>query len=178
MNFFEKFFVNRFNEFRVPRTVFSMLKGANLQISGLFLEIGAGLGYTSLKIFDKYHPEKVVITDYDPNQVKDAERYALKKYGSVPSEIHFQREDALQLSFEDETFDFVLGTLCFHHIETRVLDFVNTPKALEQIYRVLKPNGHFIYWDRYNRDKIDEFFLSHGGSIQYSGRGKAIYRKT
>ena len=157
MNFFEKFFVNRFNIFKVPRTIFSILKKANLEISGSLLEIGAGLGYTSLKIFDKYHPEKIMITDYDPNQVKGAEQYAIKKYGSVPAEIHFQRENALQLSFENETFDFVLGTLCFHHIEMHRNDFVKTPLALEEIRRVLKPSGFLIYYDRWNKNKVDEF---------------------
>ena len=177
MNFIQKFFVNRFNQYQVPRTVFSILRKAHLQITGSFLEIGAGLGYTSCAIFKKFHPEKVMITDYDPLQLKSAEKLALKKFRTLPSEIQFQQEDALQLSFENETFDNILSTLCFHHLESHIHDFVNTLKALEQIYRVLRPSGHFIYWDHYNRDKVDEFFLNHGGSILYSGNGKGVYQK-
>ena len=65
MNFFEKFWVNRLNKMYVPRGVLSLIQKANLQVTGSSLEIGAGIGYTSLAILEKYHPNKMVITDFD-----------------------------------------------------------------------------------------------------------------
>ena len=79
--------------------------------------------------------------------------------------------------FENETFDFVLGTLCFHHIEMHRNDFVKTPLALDVICRVLKPSGFLIYYDRWNKNKVDEFFLNHEDTIRYTHELKAVYQK-
>jgi ubiquinone/menaquinone biosynthesis C-methylase UbiE len=45
--------------------------------------------------------------------------------------------DAHDLQFEDETFDFVYGAAILHH-----LDMV---PALDEIFRVLKPNGKILF---------------------------------
>lgn len=47
-----------------------------------------------------------------------------------------QTGDAMNLSFADETFDFVFSYHALEHIE-------NPGKALREIYRVLKPGGGF-----------------------------------
>lgn len=84
MNVFQKFFVNRFNRRRVPKRVISLLDKAGIAISGTFLEVGAGLGYTSYAIFDKFHPKRVVISDFDPRQIQAGQKLAEKKYGTIP----------------------------------------------------------------------------------------------
>ena len=45
--------------------------------------------------------------------------------------------DAHNLQFEDETFDFVFGAGILHHL--------NMAAALNEIYRVLKPNGKILF---------------------------------
>ena len=45
--------------------------------------------------------------------------------------------DAHDLQFEDETFDFVFGDAILHHL--------NMAPALDEIFRVLKPNGKILF---------------------------------
>ncbi|MEK9628306.1 MAG: class I SAM-dependent methyltransferase [Nitrospinota bacterium] len=45
--------------------------------------------------------------------------------------------DAHDLQFEDESFDFVFGAAILHHL--------NMVTALDEIYRVLKPNGKILF---------------------------------
>jgi ubiquinone/menaquinone biosynthesis C-methylase UbiE len=45
--------------------------------------------------------------------------------------------DAHNLQFEDETFDFVYGDAILHHL--------NMVPALDEIFRVLKPNGKILF---------------------------------
>jgi ubiquinone/menaquinone biosynthesis C-methylase UbiE len=45
--------------------------------------------------------------------------------------------DAHDLQFEDETFDFVYGDAILHHL--------NMTPALDEIFRVLKPNGKILF---------------------------------
>jgi ubiquinone/menaquinone biosynthesis C-methylase UbiE len=178
MNFFEKFWVNRLNKMYVPRGVLSLIQRANLQVTGSSLEIGAGIGYTSLAILEKYHPDKVVITDFDISQVEKGQKLAAKKFGTIPSMVEYRQEDALQLSFEDRSFDFVIGTLCFHHIEgNRGQTFVKTPKAFQEVNRVLKPAGIFLYWDLLNRTLVDDFFKQLRYATLFTQKEKAIYQK-
>ena len=51
--------------------------------------------------------------------------------------LDFILMDAHDLQFEDETFDFVYGAAILHH-----LDMV---PALDEIFRVLKPNGKILF---------------------------------
>ncbi|HMF34756.1 MAG TPA: class I SAM-dependent methyltransferase, partial [Candidatus Lokiarchaeia archaeon] len=113
----------------------------------------------------------------DPSQVKQGEQAAIGKFGVLPPQIEYRREDALQLSFDDNTFDFVLGTLCFHHVEDHRQDFIKTPQAFQQIHRVLKLGGIFIYWDRWNKPRVDDFFLQLGYHVLMSQKRKGIYQK-
>jgi SAM-dependent methyltransferase len=177
MNAIEKFFVNHRNKTYVPQLVLEMIDEVSIFITGRVLEIGAGLGYTSFAIWDKFHPEWVFVTDFDPAQIKGARKYATARYGDAPSQLEFRREDVLDLSFADSSIDVVVGTLCFHHIEKDRRDFIKTPLAFEQIRRVLKPGGIFIYYDLWNKSKVDEFFTAVGDGILLTQRQRGVYQK-
>jgi ubiquinone/menaquinone biosynthesis C-methylase UbiE len=58
---------------------------------------------------------------------------------AVSSNSHpdFILMDAHDLQFEDETFDFVFGDAILHHL--------NMASALDEIFRVLKPNGKILF---------------------------------
>jgi len=147
-------------------------------LTGSFLEIGAGLGYTSSAIYDQYHPDRVVVSDYDSAQVRGALVWIREKYGFIPSEFEFRQESALHLSFDDATFDFVLATLVFHHVENQFWQFVNTPLAAREVQRVLKPAGYFIFRDIFRLKKVDALFMEKGFDIMISTRMERIYRKS
>jgi len=57
-----------------------------------------------------------------------------KKMNPYPEEVSFIQGSALDLPFEDETFDFVFCNGVLHHT-------TDTEKGIKEIYRVLKPNG-------------------------------------
>jgi ubiquinone/menaquinone biosynthesis C-methylase UbiE len=61
-----------------------------------------------------------------------------------------KRMDAQNLEFPDNSFDYVLGWGCFMHMP-------DTPGAIKQVYRVLKPGGRTCsYW--YNKSSWTYWF--------------------
>jgi SAM-dependent methyltransferase len=177
MGSFERYFVNRVNRLRVPGTVLRLLDRAGVAVEGTVLEIGAGLGYTSHALFKKYHPERVFICDYDPVQVAGAEALAKKEFGEVPPGFTFCCEDVLALSFGDETFDLVISTLMFHHVELVWRAFDDTPAGIAEIQRVLKLGGVFLFWDIVNQDKIERLLLDAGYALLLSTRRQRVFKK-
>ncbi len=95
------------------------------------LEIGAGTG-TNLP----YYKPDTNLTVIEPS--KDMLNIFLEKAYKYPLNIHIKEGFAEDLPFENETFDGVVSTL--------VLCSVKSPsKVLEEIRRVLKPGGIFIF---------------------------------
>jgi ubiquinone/menaquinone biosynthesis C-methylase UbiE len=176
MNALERFVTYHRNQKRVPKNVLSILDKAGITISGAFLEVGAGLGYTSYAIFDRFHPERVVISDFDPRQIQEGQKLAEKRYGTIPSEFEFRQEDASHLSFKSKSFDFVLSTLTFHHVEKPWWEFKKTPQAVQEIQRVLRPHGAFIFEDISHLKQVDDLFLKAGYTILYKTRRQRIYQ--
>lgn len=99
-----------------------------------FLEVGCGSGAVSKHIAENYHLN-VTGTDLDADQIE----LALESVKDVPT-IRFLEADATKLPFKDNDFDIVLSFGVMHHIP-------NWLDALEEIKRVLKPKGFFVYWD-------------------------------
>ena len=111
-----------------------LLKNISDEKFGRILEVGAGVGITTEFIHKKFPEAFITATDYDLQQVDEA------KARLANSGITVRQEDAAQLSFEDDSFDACFAILVFHHIE-------NFPKAIAEIYRVLKPGGKFYVLD-------------------------------
>ncbi|MFH0989463.1 MAG: class I SAM-dependent methyltransferase [bacterium] len=95
------------------------------------LEIGCGLG-TDLLQFAR-GGALVTGVDLTPRSIELVkQRFAL--YG-LP--VDARVADAEQLPFEDNSFDIVYSFGVLHHTP-------NTPKAINEVYRVLKPGGKII----------------------------------
>ena len=56
--------------------------------------------------------------------------------------------DAHDLQFEDGTFDFVYGDAILHHL--------NMVPALDEIFRVLKPNGKILFVEPLDVNPVGE----------------------
>lgn len=97
-----------------------------------FLEVGCGSGAVSLFCAQTYH-FKVTAVDVDPDMIRTAQADARGK-------VTFAVGDSTRLAFADESFDIVLSFGVMHHIP-------NWLDALEEMRRVLKPKGYFVYWD-------------------------------
>ncbi len=98
------------------------------------LEIGCGIGLVSAYLA-KHYDMTVYGTDFDPEEIQLA-----KEMNERVPNLHFQVEDASNLSFEDNRFNLVVCQNAFHHMP-------GWPKAVAEIGRVLKPGGYLIWLD-------------------------------
>jgi ubiquinone/menaquinone biosynthesis C-methylase UbiE len=92
------------------------------------LELGAGhLDFT----LNYLHPAagEVVATDLEPLFPADLE---------LPEGVRFQKEDALDLSFDDASFDCVIALEVVEHVP-------DDDKFVREGLRVLRPGGKFIF---------------------------------
>lgn len=111
------------------------------------LDVGCGTGNFSIKLA-KMGCEVVGI-DVSEEMLKVAEA----KVREEGLNIKFYKMDAHQMEFEDNTFDGVLSVTAF--------EFLKEPeKAIEEIFRVLKPNGQLLIGTINKNSKWGEMYLS------------------
>ena len=97
-----------------------------------FLEIGCGNGEVS-RYIAKTYMGSVTATDIDSGQID-----ANLKVKDRISNLTFKVADAVNLPYENDSFDVVISFGVLHHIE-------GWQKALSEIDRVLRPGGYIIY---------------------------------
>ncbi|MBI3469258.1 MAG: methyltransferase domain-containing protein [Planctomycetes bacterium] len=93
------------------------------------LEIGVGMGADHIE-WARSQPRSLTGIDLTPRAVEHT-RMRLTLYG-LKSEVFVG--DAEKLPFDDASFDLVYSWGVLHHSP-------NTPEAINQVYRVLRPNG-------------------------------------
>jgi 2-polyprenyl-3-methyl-5-hydroxy-6-metoxy-1,4-benzoquinol methylase len=93
------------------------------------LEIGCGTGlFTSELIKSK---NNITAIDISPELISLA-----KKRLTAPN-VTLLIENAYKTSFDNEKFDFIVGSSVLHHLDVN--------DAIKEIYRLLKPGGKFIF---------------------------------
>ena len=97
---------------------------------GNVLEIGAGTG-VNFKYYESKLIKKITVID------KEIHKTARKR---VLENMTFIEGDAVNLPFEDNSFDTVVETLLLCSVD-------GEDRVVEEIYRVLKPTGQFIHID-------------------------------
>jgi SAM-dependent methyltransferase len=103
------------------------------------LEIGCGLGFETVEYLKR--GVRVTATDLTEPAIQLARaHFALEGVEPVDTRI----EDALDLSFPDETFDAVLADGVVHYTG-------DPARAIREIWRVLKPGGRAILFGFYRR---------------------------
>lgn len=131
----EKLLVNnRWSRKRVLKLVKKLLGYIETGDNTDFLDIGCGDGEVAKYIARTYHG-RVTGIDIDPEQVK----IARENDGDIPH-LKYLEADSTDLPFEDNSFDVVLSFGVLHHIE-------NWDDSLEEIKRVLRKGGYFVYAD-------------------------------
>ncbi|WP_154661629.1 class I SAM-dependent methyltransferase [Bacillus ndiopicus] len=108
-----------------------ILKRENINRNSHILDVGCGTGQTAAYLAYKYGA-KVTGIDINPTMVTKAERRMKKN--SLPVKIIQGSVEKVPLP--DYHFDFI--------ISESVLSFVNKPRALKEIFRLLKNGGRFI----------------------------------
>jgi len=113
---------------RWRRRVFMLTNGIGKQDK--VLEIGCGTGYFTRHIAET--GADVMAIDISPELIKIAQN-ELKKIKNIT----FKIENAYEMTFDDNNFDYVIGSSVLHHLDIN--------KALKEIYRVLKPGGKIVF---------------------------------
>lgn len=103
------------------------------------LDLGCGTGTLALEVKHRQPEADVLGLDADPSVVSRA-RTKAKDAGLA---VRFEKGRADDLPFPDQSFDKVLSTLFFHH-----LDRATRERTAGEIFRVLRPGGelHVADW--------------------------------
>ncbi|MGE7090496.1 class I SAM-dependent methyltransferase [Lysinibacillus sp. NPDC048646] len=108
-----------------------IFRSENIHNNSHLLDVGCGTGQTAAYLASNYGTN---VTGIDINSIMVAKAKKRMKKNSLPVKIiHGSIEQTL---LPDHKFDFI--------ISESVLSFVNKPKALKEIFRLLKNGGRFI----------------------------------
>ncbi len=119
-----------------------VLKGLDIPLDSICLEIGCGLGAGALLINHYYDCRQVIGVDIDPDMIESAKKYIYRPprwAGKIKSHnIDFECQDAAEMSFPDAYFDavFLFGVL--DHIK-------DWRRVIKEVFRVLKTGGVFSF---------------------------------
>ena len=102
---------------------------AHLKSTDKVLEIGCGTGYFTKEIVRT--GALVTAIDISPELLNIA------KQEITETNINFLLDNAYELSFEDNSFDSIVGSSVLHHLEIE--------KAISEMFRVLKPGGIMFF---------------------------------
>lgn len=105
---------------------------------GMFLDAGCGPGHMTLELALALPYAQIVGVDLSQPCIEMGNKLA-DEYG-IANRLKFQMGDIQNLPFKNDMFDFVCSVHTIHIVEEPV-------KMLNEINRVLKPNGNFAILD-------------------------------
>jgi ubiquinone/menaquinone biosynthesis C-methylase UbiE len=115
-----------------------VLDRAAIQPGEHVLDLACGTGTLALAALERTPGARLVGADADPTILKRARA----KAEAAGAEIRFDEAFSNELPYEDASFDVILTTLFFHHLE----DDVKRATATEML-RVLRPGGRLVLAD-------------------------------
>ena len=116
-------------------TALAQRVAAELPTGSSVLEVAPGPGYFAIELA-KVGDFRITGLDISETFVDIARANASK----AKVQVDFKRGDASRMPFDDESFDFILCRAAFKN-------FTGPVRALEEMYRVLKPNGKALIID-------------------------------
>ncbi len=126
--------------FQYSKLVSCVVKRLNPSLKGKrILQVSCAFGNVSEKIAEscaRQDAAEFVLTDIMQSELDNAER-KLKRFGDLCS---YTRQDATDLQFEDQSFDYVVSFFLPHE-----LPFDKKIKHIEEAKRVLKPGGKVVF---------------------------------
>lgn len=126
------------DEFHVRGAAVSKELAESITLEGAtVLDVGCGLGGPCRMLADEYNCQATGI-DLSNEYIRTAKE--LSKLVKLDSKTSFIQGDATSLPFNDNTFDVVWT----QHVQMNIPD---KNKLYSEISRVLKPGGHFLYYD-------------------------------
>ncbi len=119
---------------------------------GHALEIGQGPGYLGLEWLAKTQDTNLTGIDISEHMVKIAVKNAVE-YGFSDQRVKYIHGDAHELPFDNENYDNVFSNATLHELADPV-------KALNEVYRVLKPGGKYYISDlRRDMNPVIKYFM-------------------
>jgi ubiquinone/menaquinone biosynthesis C-methylase UbiE len=115
-----------------------LIQLADIQPGHQVLEIGCGTGSVVMEAKRSQPAAQVTGLDPDLNALERAKRKANRKKMT----IRFDQGFSDQLPYPDQSFDRVLSSFMFHHLNDK-----DKEKTLEEAHRVLKPGRSFYLVD-------------------------------
>jgi SAM-dependent methyltransferase len=128
----------------------------------IILDVGCGRGLMLIGAAKRVNTGKAVGIDIwqQQDQSNNSAIGTLQnaKLEGVENRVEVKTADMRDLPFQNETFDVVTSAWAVHNLETKV----DRQKAIEEILRVLKPNGVLILADISNQEEYEEHFRQKG----------------
>lgn len=126
-----------------------LISQANIKSGDHVLDLGCGTGTLVVMLKRQHGDVQVVGMDPDPKALQRARAKTARAAVSVQLDQGFADE----LPYEKATFDRVLSSFMFHHLEEDERE-----QASREVFRVLKPGGSFHLLDFVTKDGASGFF--------------------
>ncbi|RPI81467.1 MAG: class I SAM-dependent methyltransferase [Chloroflexi bacterium] len=124
---------------RWGKTWVMMLDQAGLKTGDRVLDVGCGPGSLTIKAKARVgQAGQAVGIDASPEMIAVAKEKAQR----AGAEVDFRIEVVEKMPFTDQSFDVVISSLMMHHLPDDL-----KRQALDEIYRVLKPDGCLMITD-------------------------------
>lgn len=111
-----------------------LLTWAGITTADNILDVGCGIGGSSLYLAQKYDAQ---VTGITLSPVQAARAGVRAATANLSDRVQFQVADALQLPFADQSFDFVWSMESGEHMPDKT-------RFLQEMCRVLKPGGQLL----------------------------------
>jgi len=148
-----KDFIEAKYDFVDKMLAFSQTDGAPAKV----LDVGCGIGGTSRYIAKKFPKAEVTGITISPEQRERATQLAAER--GVPN-AKFELCDALDMKYEDNSFDLVWACESGEHMPDKV-------KYVEEMTRVLKPGGRIVVATWCQRESPPEFTPKERKTLDY-----------
>lgn len=113
--------------------------------NSVILDYGCGIGPTIARVI-KFDPKKIIGIDISDISISNAK----KKFSSFSDKVELLVDNCEKTNFNNDTFDIVYGLGIIHHLETR--------KCINEISRILKHNGVFLFIEPLGTNPIINFY--------------------